>query len=60
MKQGELLGVIRFEKEFMGRGPLETKAYLLDDLVVVRLRGVLTAARRAHSRASRRCSRSPR
>ena len=36
--------VIRFEKEFMGRGPLETKTYLLDDLVVIRLRGVLTPA----------------
>jgi uncharacterized protein YbcI len=35
---------IRFEKEHMGRGPLETKTYLLDDLVVVRLRGVLTPA----------------
>jgi uncharacterized protein YbcI len=36
--------VIRFEKEFMGRGPLETKTYLLDDLVLIRLRGVLTQA----------------
>jgi len=36
--------VIDFEKEFMGRGPAETKTYLLDDLVVVRLKGVLTAA----------------
>jgi uncharacterized protein YbcI len=36
--------MIRFEKEFMGRGPLETKSYLLDDLVVIRLRGVLTQA----------------
>ena len=36
--------VTRFEKEFMGRGPLETKTYLLDDLVVVRLKGVLTRA----------------
>jgi uncharacterized protein YbcI len=36
--------VIRFEKDFMGRGPLETKTYLLDDLVVIRLRGVLTQA----------------
>jgi uncharacterized protein YbcI len=32
----------RFEKELMGRGPLETKTYLIDDLVVVRLKGVLT------------------
>jgi uncharacterized protein YbcI len=34
--------VVRFEKEFMGRGPLETKTYILEDLVLVRLKGVLT------------------
>jgi uncharacterized protein YbcI len=33
---------IRFEKEFMGRGPLETKTHILDDLVLIRLKGVLT------------------
>jgi uncharacterized protein YbcI len=36
------LAVTRFEKEFMGRGPLETRTYIIDDLVVVRLKGVLT------------------
>ncbi len=36
--------VIRFEKEFMGRGPLETRSYLLGDLLVVRLKNVLTPA----------------
>lgn len=36
--------LIKFEKEFMGRGPLETKTYIIDDLVVVRLKGVLTQA----------------
>ena len=36
--------IIRFEKEYMGRGPLETRTYLLDDLVLVRLRNVLTVA----------------
>lgn len=36
--------VIRFEKELMGRGPLEARAYLLDDMVLVRLEGVLTPA----------------
>ncbi len=36
--------IIRFEKEYMGRGPLETKTYLLDDLVLVRLKNVLTTA----------------
>ena len=36
--------IIRFEKEIMGRGPLETRTYILDDLVLVRLKGVLTPA----------------
>jgi uncharacterized protein YbcI len=36
--------VIRFEKEFMGRGPLETKTYIIDDMVLVRLKNVLTQA----------------
>lgn len=36
--------VIKFEKEFMGRGPLETKAYIIDDIVLVRLKNVLTQA----------------
>lgn len=36
--------VIKFEKEYMGRGPLETKAYIIDDMVLVRLKNVLTPA----------------
>jgi len=36
--------LIRFEKEYMGRGPLETKAYIIDDMVLVRLKNVLTQA----------------
>jgi len=36
--------IIRFEKEFMGRGPLEAKTYLIDDMVLVRLKNVLTPA----------------
>jgi len=39
---GEAL--IQFEKEYMGRGPQETKAYILDDMILVRLKGVLTPA----------------
>ena len=38
--------MIRFEKEYMGRGPLETKTYVLDDMVVIRLKDVLTPAER--------------
>jgi uncharacterized protein YbcI len=33
--------MIRFEKECMGRGPFETRTYLLDDMILVRLKGVL-------------------
>lgn len=36
--------VTKFEKEYMGRGPLETRTFLLNDMVVVRLKGVLTKA----------------
>ena len=36
--------VIRFKKEYMGRGPLGVRTYLLDDLALVRLQGVLTVA----------------
>jgi len=37
-------GIIRFEREHMGRGPKVIRSHLLDDLLVVRLQGVLTAA----------------
>ena len=36
--------VIKFEKQYMGRGPQETKAYIIDDMVLVRLTGTLTPA----------------
>lgn len=36
--------IIKFEKEYMGRGPLETKSYIIDDLILVRLKDVLTLA----------------
>lgn len=38
--------VIKFEQEFMGRGPMDVKAFILRDLVLVRLKGVLTQAER--------------
>jgi len=37
-------GMSRFEQEYMGRGPADVHAHLISDLVVVRLKGVLTAA----------------
>ena len=36
--------MIKFEKEYMGRGPLETKTHIVEDMVIVRLTKVLTRA----------------
>ena len=36
--------MIKFEKDYMGRGPDEAKCYIFDDMVLVRLKGVLTPA----------------
>jgi uncharacterized protein YbcI len=38
--------IIRFEQEFMGRGPDEVRAFIVRDIVLVRLKGVLTPAER--------------
>jgi uncharacterized protein YbcI len=37
-------GVRRFEQEYMGRGPKDVHTHLIDDSLLVRLQGVLTAA----------------
>src|SRR6188472_1032432 len=37
-------GISRFEQDYMGRGPKDIHAYLINDLLVVRLTGVLTVA----------------
>jgi uncharacterized protein YbcI len=37
-------GITRFEQEYMGRGPKDIRTHLIGDLLVVRLRGVLTSA----------------
>src|SRR5579864_5734114 len=37
-------GISRFEQDYMGRGPKDIRTHLVGDLLVVRLRGVLTAA----------------
>jgi len=36
--------IIKFEKEYMGRGPKETKTYIIKDMIFIRLKGVLTSA----------------
>jgi uncharacterized protein YbcI len=36
--------IVQFEIDYMGRGPKEARTYIIEDLVVVRLKGVLTPA----------------
>ena len=36
--------IVKFEKQYMGRGPSEIRTHILDDMVIVRLRGILTQA----------------
>jgi len=43
--------IIKFEREYMGRGPEEARTYLLGDIVMVRLQGVLTPAERQLARS---------
>jgi uncharacterized protein YbcI len=43
--------IVKFEREYMGRGPEETRTYLLDDIIIVRLHGVLTPAERQLARS---------
>jgi uncharacterized protein YbcI len=37
-------GISRFAQEYMGRGPKDIRAHLIDGILVVRLQGALTAA----------------
>ena len=45
-------GIIKFEREYMGRGPDETKTYILGDMILVRLQGVLTPAEKQLANAA--------
>lgn len=36
--------MVQFEKEYLGRGPLDARTYFIKDLILVRLTGLLTPA----------------
>ena len=36
--------IVKFEREYMGRGPEEARTYNIDDMIIARLRGVLMPA----------------
>lgn len=38
--------IIKFEQEFMGRGPTDVRAFIIRDIILIRLKGVMTQAER--------------
>lgn len=45
--ESELTAAIsRFERDYLGRGPKEARTFIVDNLVVVRLQGILSPAER--------------
>jgi uncharacterized protein YbcI len=36
--------IVRFEIDYMGRGPKEARTHIIEDLILVRLKGMLTPA----------------
>ncbi len=36
--------IVRFEKEYLGRGPKDARTYVVEDIIFVRLQGMLTPA----------------
>jgi len=36
--------IIKFEKEHMGRGPEDAKTFIVNDMLLIRLKGILTPA----------------
>ncbi|MDO9300696.1 MAG: DUF2294 domain-containing protein [Anaerolineales bacterium] len=38
--------VIKFEKEYLGRGPLDARTFFVQDMILVRLHGIITPAER--------------
>ncbi len=44
--------MVKFEVEYMGRGPEETRTYIIEDMVFVRLKGVLTKAEEQLSKSA--------
>lgn len=37
--------VLKFEKEYFGRGPKEISTYIVKDMVIIRQKGILTPAK---------------
>jgi uncharacterized protein YbcI len=44
--------MVKFEVEYMGRGPKEVRSFIIEDMVLVRLKGVLTQAEQQLAKSS--------
>ena len=44
--------IIKFQKDHTGRGPDQTKTYIIGDIVLIRLKGVLTPAEKQLAKSS--------
>ena len=38
--------IVKFEKEYLGRGPLDARSFFVNDMILIRLRGILSPAER--------------
>ncbi len=45
--------IIGFERDHMGRGPEEVKTHIIGDMILVRLKGVLTSAEKQLAKSER-------
>ena len=44
--------MVKFELEYMGRGPTEVRSFVVEDMILVRLKGVLTQAEQQLAKSS--------
>jgi uncharacterized protein YbcI len=44
---------VKFQRNLIGRGPLESRTYIIEDMVLIRLRGVLTVEETQLARCER-------
>jgi len=38
--------IVKFEKEYLGRGPLDARTFFVNDMILIRLKGLISLAER--------------
>lgn len=46
-------GIIKFQRDLVGKGPSDARAYIIDDMIILRLKGVLTTEERHLAKTER-------